>query len=89
MLDSVIVVEYNIATMIFGGAVMFTIPELAMPKTRKVTTVCNGKREVWSDREEAKDFFIRQMITTEGEERERAECIYIQLMHGLEMCSDE
>lgn len=68
---------------------MFTIPELAMPRTQKVITVCNGKREVWEDREEAKDFFLRQMITAEGEDRERAECVYIQLMHGLDECSDE
>ena len=68
---------------------MLKIPELAMPKTRKVTTVCNGKKEVWEDREEAKDFFIRQMMITEDEERERYECIYIQLIHGLSECSDE
>lgn len=29
------------------------------------------------------------MMTTEGEERDRAECVYIQLIHGLEECSDE
>lgn len=29
------------------------------------------------------------MMSTDGEEHERAECIYIQLMHGLEECSDE
>ena len=57
---------------------MLSIPELAMPRTRKVTTVFNGKKEVWNDREEAQDFFRRQMMTTEGEERDRAECIYIQ-----------
>ena len=68
---------------------MLSIPELAMPRTRKVTTVCNGKKEVWNDREEAQDFFRRQMMTTEGEERDRAECIYIQLIHGLDECSDE
>ncbi len=68
---------------------MFKIPELAMPKTQKVTTVYNGKREVWEDREEAKDFFIRQMMITEGEEHERAECVYIQLLHVLNECSDE
>lgn len=68
---------------------MFKIPELAMPKTQNVTTICNGKREVWTDCEEAKDFFIRQMMITEGEERERYECIYIQLLHGLSECSDE
>ena len=68
---------------------MLRIPELAMPKTRKVTTVYNGKKEVWDDREEAQNFFLRQMMTTEGEERDRAECIYIQLIHGLDECSDE
>lgn len=68
---------------------MFKIPELAMPRTRKVTTICDGKKEVWDDCEEAQDFFLRQMMTTEGEERDRAECIYIQLIHGLEECSDE
>lgn len=29
------------------------------------------------------------MMTTEGEERDRAECICIQLTHGLSECSDE
>ena len=68
---------------------MFKIPELAMPRTCKVTIICDGKKEVWDDREEAQDFFLRQMMTTECEERDRAECVYIQLIHGLEECSDE
>ena len=68
---------------------MLKIPELAMPRTRKVTTVCNGKREVWSDYEEAKAYFLDLMMTAEGEERDRAECIYIQLTHGLSECSDK
>jgi hypothetical protein len=68
--------------------IMLRIPELAMPKTRKVTTVYNGKKEVWDDREEAQNFFLRQMMTTEGEERDRAECVYIQLIHGLDECED-
>ena len=53
---------------------MLKTPELAMPRTRKITTVCNGKREVWTDY---------------GEEHERAACVYIQLMHGLDECFDE
>ena len=68
---------------------MLAIPELAMPKTRKVITVYNGKREVWADYEQAKAYFLEMMMTTEGEERDRAECIYIQLTHGLSECSDE
>ena len=68
---------------------MLKISELALPKSRKVTTVCNGKREVWTDYEQAKAYFLEMMMTAEGEERERAECVYIQLMHGLDKCSDE
>ena len=68
---------------------MLKIPELTMPRTRKVTTVCNGKREVWSDYEQAKSYYLELMMTAEGEERDRAECVYIQLIHGLEECSDE
>ena len=68
---------------------MLKYPELAMPQNRKVTTSYNGKREVWTDYEQAKAYFLELMMTTEGEERERAECIYIQLTHGLSECSDE
>lgn len=68
---------------------MLRIPELAMPKTRTVTTVCNGKRDVWTDYEDAKDYFLEMMMTSDGEKRERAECIYIQLMNGLSECLDE
>ncbi len=68
---------------------MLKTPELAMPRTRKVTTVCNGKREVWADYEEAKAYFLELMMSTDGEAHERAECVYIQLLYELEECSDE
>jgi len=68
---------------------MLKIPELAMPRSRKVTTVYNGKREVWTDYEQAKAYFLETMMTAEGEERDRAERVYIQLLHGLDECSDE
>ena len=68
---------------------MLKYPELAMPRSRTVTTVCNGKRKVWTDYEKAKAYFLEMMMTAEGEERDRAECIYIQLTHGLSECSDE
>ncbi len=68
---------------------MLAIPELAMPRSSKVTTVCNGRREVWTDYEEAMAHFLEMMMSTDGEERERAEFVYIQLLHGLDECSDE
>jgi len=39
--------------------------------------------------EEAKAYFLEMMMSTDGEEHDRAECIYIQLLHGLDECSDE
>ena len=68
---------------------MLKTPELAIPRTRKATTVWNGKRKVWTDYEQAKAYFLEMMMSTDGEERDRAECVYIQLMHGLDECSDE
>ena len=58
---------------------MLKTPELPMPRSRKFTTIYNGRREVWTDYEQAKAYFLEIMMTAEGEERERAECIYIQL----------
>lgn len=89
MLDSEIIVDYNMVTMKLEVRYMLAIPELAMPRTRKVTTVCNGRHEVWTDYEEAKAYFLEMMMSTDGEERDRAECVFIQLLHGLDECSDE
>ena len=68
---------------------MLKTPELVMPRSNKVTTIYNGKREVLSDYEEAKAYILELMMSTDGEEHERAECVYIQLLHGLYECSDE
>ena len=68
---------------------MLKISELAMPKSNTVTTICNGNRQVWNDYEETKVYSLKMMMYTDGEEHERAECVYIQLLHGLDECSDE
>lgn len=68
---------------------MLKTPELAIPRTGKVTTVCNGRCDFWTDYEEAKAYFLELMMSTDGEEHDRAECVYIQLIHVLEECSDE
>ncbi|MBP1534668.1 MAG: hypothetical protein IK999_11190 [Ruminococcus sp.] len=68
---------------------MLKTPKLAMPRSHKVTTVCNGKRKVWNDYEEAKAYFLELMMSTDVEEHDRAECVYIQLIHRLDECSDE
>ena len=68
---------------------MLKTPELAMPKRQTVTIVYNGRREVWTDYEQAKAYFLEMMMSADGEEHDRAECVYIQLTHGLGECSDE
>ncbi|WP_024861438.1 hypothetical protein [Ruminococcus flavefaciens] len=54
---------------------MLKTPEMAMPRTHKVTTVCNSRRKAWNDREEAKAYFLELMMSTDDEEHERAECM--------------
>ena len=67
-----------------------------MPKQRyDRNSVVQGKRYQPAyillplEYEEAKAYFLEMMMIAEGEERDRAECIYIQLTHGLSECSDE
>ena len=50
---------------------MSAIPELAMPRSRKVTTIYNGRCEVWTDYEQAKAYLLEMMMSTDGEEHER------------------
>ena len=57
---------------------MLKISELAMPKSRKVTTICNGRREVWTDYEEAK-----AQIRTEYLENQKNEKTY--MMDGISL----
>ena len=56
---------------------------------KSVNTKCYGKVDVWESREEAKDFFFEAMMNSEGSEHDRYSAIYIQLMNGLDFCSDE
>ena len=43
---------------------MLSMSELAMNPNRKVTTVCNGKKQKWDDREEAQAYFLEAMMAT-------------------------
>ena len=68
---------------------MLKKPELTMTRSRQVNNVCNGKHKDWKEYEKAKGFKIEIKESNEGEEHDRAECVYIQLLHGLNECSDE
>lgn len=47
---------------------MLKISELAMPKIRNVTTIFKSKREICTDYEQAKAYFLEMMMSAEGEE---------------------
>ncbi len=67
---------------------MLKIPELAMNRKRKVTTVCNGQKRVWDSREDARSYFLEAMMNSDGDEHDRYSGIYIQLQNGLSYCTD-
>lgn len=68
---------------------MLKTPELAMNSRRNLITVCNGRKMKWHSRQEAQAFFLEAMMSSDGEEHDRNECIYIQLLNGLSYCTDE
>ncbi len=53
-----------------------------------VEVTCYGKTRTW-ERDSAKAFFLNAMANSEGSERERYSTIYLQLVEGRVICSDE
>lgn len=68
---------------------MLKISELAMNPKREVTTVCKGERHEWSDCEEAQQFFLEMMMSSDGDDHDIYSGIFIQLQNGLDYCTDE
>lgn len=68
---------------------MLKTSELAMNRSRKVTTVCCGQKKVWNDREEAMAFYLEAMMNSDGAEHDRYSGIYLQIQNGLNYCTDE
>jgi hypothetical protein len=61
-------------------------------KCRKLDSVkvtCYGQTEVWDSRKDAADFYLRAIAGSEGGECERYTKIYVELLSGMEECSDE
>ncbi|MDE7365674.1 MAG: hypothetical protein K2N27_12510 [Ruminococcus sp.] len=54
---------------------MFSTPEYAFRRNKKITTVFRGEKTIWADREEAKDYILEAMMTSEGEDYERYSAI--------------
>ena len=60
-----------------------------MSKNKPVTTICYGQKEVWEHREDAMASFLDGMRYCEGPERDRYTNVYIKLLDGKDVCSDE
>ena len=58
-------------------------------KLPSVKTVCYGKEEIWDSRQEAREFFLRALMSSEGSERDRYTKIYAELVMGKAVCTDE
>lgn len=67
---------------------MLSTPEYAFRRNKKITTVFRGEKTVWADREEAKNYILEEMMTSEEEDYDRYSAIYIQLIHGMSYCTD-
>lgn len=57
--------------------------------TKLIKTKCYGQEEVWLDRNQAINFFLEGMRSSEGSERDRYTSIYFQLLDGNNYCTDE
>lgn len=58
-------------------------------KLPSVKTICYGKEEVWDSRQEAREFFLRAVMSSEGSECDRYTKIYAELVAGKAVCTDE
>lgn len=57
-------------------------------KDDKITIILYGRKSIMS-REEAKEEMIECMMNSEGCERDRYLNVYMQLLEGKTLCSDE
>lgn len=58
-------------------------------KLNTVKTICYGKTEIWDSKEEALDFFMKGVMSSEGSEQNRYSTILAKLMMDMKECSDE
>lgn len=71
-----------------GSSLNVVYGEDVVRKIPAVRTVCYGKTDEWYSREEAEDFFLKAMTTSEGSEQARYTRIYTELKLGKVFCTD-
>ncbi len=55
----------------------------------QIKTICYGQTKTWNTRKEAMDYFFDAICGSDGSERERYTNIYLKLVMGKAVCSDE
>lgn len=58
-------------------------------KLDSVKVTCYGSTKTWDSRNEAEEFYLRVMTSSEGSEQSRYTKIYTELEMGLLECTDE
>ena len=54
-----------------------------------VTVICYGKEEKWDSRKEAINYYEEGILCCEGSERDRYTNVYLDLIAGKDVCTDE
>ena len=54
----------------------------------KILTICYGKVNIYNSKDEAKKFYLKCMLNSEGAEHERYATIYEDLELGFNLCAD-
>lgn len=72
-----------------GSGLNVVYGEDSCRKLETVKTICYGKTNVWDSRKDALAFFLKAMAGSEGSENDRYTKIYMELMMGMDECSDE
>ena len=54
-----------------------------------IIVICYGKKQIWDSRKNAVEFYLEGMMYCEGAERDRYTNIYLDLISGKSVCTDE
>ena len=72
-----------------GSSLKVILSEDRIRKVNGAITVCYGQREYWRSRKEAADYFLEGISASDGSECERYSKIYVELICGKNVCTDE
>lgn len=72
-----------------GSGLNVIYGEDVVKKLDSVTVITYGQKQIWDSRAEAIAFYLEGMASCEGAERDRYTNIYLALISGASVCSDE